>query len=308
MDRSCMVVGAGGFIGYNLCLELHGKYQKIYACDNFFPETILDRFQQLNIEIIEGGVEGFVISQKKYKHIEDIFYFAGNSVPALVETELERGSFSDQEFLVMMLSSLKDQVKKVRFIYGSSGGTVYGRTANVACEETMICQPISAYGLSKYIQEQYIHFFAKKIGFDYFIARISNPYGRILTHGSKNLQGFIDNVVKKVLRNKEIEIWGDGSVIRDFIHIKDLVIALRILTSKNIPSGIYNIGSGQATSLNDVISSIESLGRQMNVTRLESRKIDLEVNVLSVEKIHQTTGWTPKITLQAGLKDLLNPD
>lgn len=306
MSENCLVIGAGGFIGFNLCLELLDKYQNVYGCDNFFSKNILKQLKDRNIKIIEGGIEGFLIAQKEYTHIEDIFYFAGNSVPALVETELERGCFSDQETLVMMLSSLKNMENKIRFVYGSSGGTVYGISpSNHPCDELTPCQPISAYGLSKYIQEQYIQFYAKKLGFDYYIARISNPYGRLLTHGSKNLQGFVDNVVDKILKKEEIEIWGDGSVVRDFIHIQDLSSALYNLTLNTVPSGIYNVGSGQATSLNDVIDTIESLGSDINVTRLESRNIDVKVNVLDIKKIHESTGWSPDISIQIGLKNMI---
>lgn len=305
MKSSCLIVGAGGFIGFNLCLEIHNKYDKIYACDSFFPEKIIEKLTRLNIEIIEGGVEGFVLSKNRYKNIKDIFYFAGISVPALVETELERGCFSDQETLVMMLSSIKEMDEKVTFIYGSSGGTVYGKIDETACKESMPCCPISAYGLSKYIQEQYVQFYANKLGFNYRIARISNPYGRILTHGSKNLQGFIDNAVDKTKKNKKIEIWGDGSISRDFIHINDLTPALCVLAS-NIPSGVYNIGSGHATSLNEVINTIEYLGFGINVSRLKSRNIDVKMNVLDIDKVVSATEWSPKISIEKGLKHLFD--
>lgn len=306
MNNYCLVVGAGGFIGSNLCIELSKQYKKVFACDNFFSEGIIQNFKKSNIEIIEGGIEGFVLAQKKYLHLQDIFYFAGKSIPALVETELERGCFSDQEALVMMLSSFSNMNNRVRFIYGSSGGTVYGNTGNKFCQETMSCKPISSYGLSKYIQEQYIQFFARKIGFDYYIARISNPYGRILTHGSKNLQGFIDNIIYKALNDKTIEIWGDGSTVRDFMHIDDLVTAISSLTKKKIPSGIYNIGSGQATSLNDVIEILQYLIQHINISRFKSRDIDVKVNVLDISKINEFTSWSPKIPIRKGMKDLLS--
>lgn len=304
MDKSCLVVGAGGFIGFNLCRKLAGQYQKIYACDHSFSASILQQLEALNIEIIEGGVEGFVCYQKKYQQISDIFYFAGNAIPALLETELERGCFSDQETLVMMLSSLDKMEHPVRFIYGSSGGTVYGQSDDLPCEESQPCDPISAYGLSKLIQEHYIEFFARKQGFDYYIARISNPYGRIMTHGSKQLQGFIDNAIDKSIKEIPIEIWGDGSIIRDFIHIDDLVTALYSLVVHSPPKGTYNIGSGNPTSLNEIISIITSLKETVHVNKQESRQIDLKNNVLSIDKIKKSVDWLPSISLQKGITSL----
>jgi UDP-glucose 4-epimerase len=305
-DKSCLVVGAGGFIGFNLCRKLVGQYQKIYACDHFFSASILEQLDALNIEIIEGGVEGFICYQKKYQQIADIFYFAGNAIPALLETELERGCFSDQETLVMMLSALNQMEYPIRFIYGSSGGTVYGQSNNSPCEESQHCHPISAYGLSKLIQEHYIEFFARKLGFDYYIARISNPYGRIMTHGSKQLQGFIDNVVDKTIKEIPIEIWGDGNVIRDFIHIDDLVSALYSLVVYTPPKGIYNMGSGKPTSLNEIISIVTSLKKTIQVNKLASRQIDLKNNVLSIDKLQAAINWSPQVSLQKGIDSLLS--
>lgn len=305
INTSCLVVGAGGFIGFNLCLELQKHYQKVYACDHAFSQDILKQLTALNIEIINNGINGFLFLQNQYRHIEDIFYFAGNSVPSLVEQELERGCFTDQETLVKLLSSLKNMDKKVRFFFGSSGGTVYGETGNQACVESMPCQPVSSYGLSKLTQEQYIQFFARKLGFKYYIARISNPYGRIITHPAKSLQGFIDNVIFQSLRHSEIKIWGDGSVARDFIHINDLVNALSALARNEVKSGIYNIASAHSTTLNEVLATIESLGMILNVNYYASRCIDIKVNLLNNDKLRSATSWTPKISIQAGIQNLL---
>ena len=301
----CLVVGAGGFIGFNLCEELLTKYDKVYACDSYFPKHLIDQLQHDNVIIIEGGVESFVLNQNKYYDIEDIYYFAGKSAPSLLEAELDKGYFTDQTTLVMLLEAAVDLKNFCSFIYGSSGGTIYGDSNGLACNEDFKTNPISAYGLSKLTQENYIEFYARRFGYKAKIARISNPYGRLLTHGSKQLQGFIDNSVDKVANKQQIEIWGDGGVVRDYIHINDLILGISALASKSVDSGIYNIGSGIGSTLNEIIAIYMDKGEQANAKYIDSRQIDLPVNILEINKIKNSTGWQPLISLEQGVIELL---
>ncbi len=302
---TCLVVGAGGFIGYNLCLDLAPQCDKLYACDTHFSENILKKLKQSNIEIIEGGIEAFILSIEDYRDVEYIYYFAGKSTPSLLEAELDRGYFSDQEFLVMLLESCSQLKNLVSFVYGSSGGTVYGSSTRLPCRETQSTKPISAYGLSKLLQETYIQFYARRFGFSAKIARISNPYGRVLTHGSKQLQGFIDTSIDKVVNNETIEIWGDGEIIRDYIHITDLVKGVLALAEKSTPQGVYNLGSGRGLSLNDILSIYQQLKIKYQVKYIEARQIDVPVNILDIEKVLQATSWQPDIAIETGIKGIM---
>ncbi len=304
---SCLIVGAGGFIGFNLCLELVKKYGTVFACDTFFSESITLRLREKNIEIIEGGVEGFVLSFERYKNIRDIFYFAGKSTPSLLENEMSKGYFFDQENLVMMLESCSEMPCLHSFIYGSSGGTVYGENDNL-CNESDILKPISAYGLSKQIQESYINFYARRFHFLAKIARISNPYGRALTHGTKHLQGVVDTTINKIKYNEIIEVWGDGNVVRDYIFILDLVQGITAISKKIIPAGVYNIGSGIGHSINDIIKLYKGIELQFKVKYKDSRKIDVRSNILNINKIKNSTGWVPTYDLETGVKELINQE
>ncbi|WP_299873382.1 NAD-dependent epimerase/dehydratase family protein [uncultured Cocleimonas sp.] len=302
----CLVVGAGGFIGFNLCIELHSKYKKIYACDTNFSESIEKKLKEKDIVIIEGGVELFALDLRKYRDVEDIYYFAGKSTPSILEAELNKGYFSDQEILVMMLEASVKLDSLKTFIYGSSGGTVYGDSKEKASQENSPTAPISAYGLSKLNQESYIQFYSRRYGFSAKIARISNPYGRVLTHGSKHLQGFIDTSIDRVLNKEIIELWGDGEVVRDYIHINDLVSGISVLAQNSVEDGLYNIGSGIGYSLNDVLSIYKAMDVSCEVKYLEFRKIDLPISILDVSKILNKTGWRPEIMLESGISEIMN--
>lgn len=306
MNSNSLVIGAGGFIGCNLSIALKEKQHNIYACDTFFSSQVYSDLQKKDINIIEGGVEGLLLDLENYKHINNILYFAGNSTPALVETELSRGYFSDQEALVMMLEACKKLPNLNNFVYASSGGTVYG-IASIAHKETSAIKPISSYGLSKIIQEEYIQFYARKLGFKAKIARISNPYGRKPSqHNNKNLQGFIDVAIEKTIHKQNIQIWGDGTNIRDFIHIKDLASGLSTLLDPKLPAGIYNLGSGTGHSLNQIINIIKNCKLDIKIDYIDSRVIDVPQNTLDISKLTSLSHWHPKITQEAGINMLLS--
>lgn len=304
MRKCCLVIGAGGFIGFNLACQLKETYEKVYVCDTYFHEGIYKQLQQSNVEFIEGGVKRFTLNLEHYQDITHIFYFAGSATPALIETELGRGYFSDQESLLMVLEACKELPTLIDLTYASSGGTVYG-LSDSAHKESSQTAPISAYGLSKLIQEKYVAFYAKRIGFKEKIVRISNPYGRSSTHHNKTLQGFIDVTISKVLSNTEVEIWGDGKVVRDFIHINDLITGIISLSPSDIPAGIYNIGHGQGHSLNQVINHLKELNTAPNIKYLDSRGIDVPISILDIHHIKNVTGWEPKIPLKKGIEKVL---
>ena len=304
-NECCLVVGAGGFIGSNLVSQLRLTYKKIYACDVFFHKETRLQFQKNNIHHIEGGVKGFSLNLTNYQDIEKIFYFAGSATPALLEAELNKGYFSDQQNLLTVLESCKELPKLKEFIYASSGGTVYG-LSDCPHKESFETAPISAYGLSKLIQEQYISFYAQRIGFKEKLARISNPYGKSATHNNKTLQGFIDVTVNKITSNQEINIWGDGRIIRDFLHIEDLITGIIAISEENVPAGIYNIGSGDGHSLNQIINYLRELGASPKVSYLPARGIDIPISILDIDKIKNTTSWVPKLHLKAGIEKMLN--
>jgi UDP-glucose 4-epimerase len=137
-------------------------------------------------------------------------------------------------------------------------------------------------------------------GMDYCILRVANPYGeRQRLTGS---QGVVTFFLHKALENEPVEIWGDGSVVRDYLYILDVIDALRHAMNFAGEPRIFNIGSGAGKRLNEIIEAIEQLlGRPIERRYLPARPFDVPINVLDTTLAHKHLGWQPRVSLRDGL-------
>ena len=175
-----------------------------------------------------------------------------------------------------------------RIVFSSSGGTVYGRLRSIPVPDMDPLDPISAYGVSKVTAEKYCQYYHTAYGIDARVARISNRFGA--GQNPARPQGAVTTFVHRALGGKPIEIWGDGEVVRDFIHITDVADALIALANARLGSGpempIYNIGSGSGSSLNHIIHAIEQqVGSALNILRQPGRAFDVPISILDIARI-----------------------
>lgn len=188
-----------------------------------------------------------------------------------------------------------------RVVFASSGGTVYGAPERLPVVETDPTNPLCAYGSSKLAIEKYLALYTSLQGIS---LRPANPYGPYQLGGTR--VGVIANYVAAVFDNKPIEVWGDGSVIRDYLAIEDLVEAFRLAsTSPHTAAGSYNIGSGEGASIKDVIDTIFSVtGREVDVHYKHGRAYDVPAIVLECSKFKEAASWSPRINLHDGISAL----
>jgi UDP-glucose 4-epimerase len=135
---------------------------------------------------------------------------------------------------------------------------------------------------------------------EYVILRLSNLYGeRQRTQAS---QGAVAVFLGKALRGENVEIWGDGSVVRDYIHISDAVRALTTSVRNDSMERIFNIGSGQGISLNEMLAEIEyATGIKIRRRYLDGRSFDVPASVLAIDRARKVLGWEPKMSFPDGL-------
>ena len=199
----------------------------------------------------------------------------------------------------MLDLAVKYSVKKI--IFTSSGGTVYGVPSEIPITENSLTNPICSYGINKLSIEKYLHLYHHLYNLDYCILRLANPYGQ----GQKLLssQGVISIFIYKALCNHILEIWGDGTTTRDYIYIDDVVRSLVAAIDYNGKEKIFNIGSGQGITLNTLISQIEQiLGYQIKCNYLDSRPLDVPINILNIDRAKYHLDWKPLISLPEGLE------
>jgi UDP-glucose 4-epimerase len=119
-------------------------------------------------------------------------------------------------------------------------------------------------------------------------------------------QGLVAAIISKALRGETNEIWGDGSVIRDYIFIDDVVDALVAAASDQSEGRIFNIGSGFGRSVREILAAIElALGKQLDISWKQGRAADVPASVVAIERARDLMRWVPKTPLDAGLAETI---
>lgn len=295
----CLILGGGGFLGSHLCDALlsQGHFVRILDRPN------LSRFRSIDNEGHLEWLEGDFINQDCVSRAVagcDVVYH-------LVSTTLPRSSNENPVYdvetnvvgtLHMLDAARKNGVRKIIFV--SSGGTVYGVPQAVPVKESHPTEPICSYGIGKLAIEKYLNLFNRLYGIDYCVLRLANPFGERQRIAAE--QGAVAVFLDKALRNEEITIWGDGSVVRDYFYVGDAVTAMTKAIAYTGPSGLFNIGSGAGQSVNQILDAIETLlGTPVKRTYLPARGFDVPINVLDISKAAEFLDWRPKTTFADGL-------
>ncbi len=235
---------------------------------------------------------------------EALFHYAWTTTPA---SSHERWVDDIETNLIGSGRLFRDAVKAgVRHIvFPSSGGTVYGIAKQVPIPEDHPTDPISAHGVVKLSVEKHLQLLHHELGVGYTILRYSNAYGP--GQRVKGAQGAVAAFAQKILAGEPISIWGDGLVVRDFIHVQDIVRAtVQCLVKESALNQVINVGTGVGTSLRELIVAIErASGRKARVENLPPRVFDLPINVLDVAKARRLLDWSPAISLDEGLATVL---
>jgi UDP-glucose 4-epimerase len=205
---------------------------------------------------------------------------------------------------VEMVEALLANGWRGRLVFFSSGGTVYGEALYLPIREDHPKDPISMYGLHKLILERALAQMAEDRGFELVILRVSNPYGSMVT---KPNQGVIPILITAMLRDTEFQIIGDGHAERDYLEITDLIAAVRkvIASEMRKPVEIFNIGSGERTSILDLIAVLTRLTGHELRTVYSASKDDVKSNVLDCSRAQEMLGCEAKVSLEDGLAKLV---
>ena len=195
------------------------------------------------------------------------------------------------------------------FIYFSSGGAIYDDSINKFQKpftEDSFLAPRSVYGKLKIRTEDFLtNFSQKKTKTSIYSARLANPYGIIRRDGKE--QGVIPIYRDNITLNKSVYKYGDGSQVRDYIHIEDVVKAIDKIINYKGRFHTFNIGTGIGTSLSQLIMIIESLLKlKADIIELPERDTDMRYSVLDCNRALKELDWAPLIKLKQGLLKTFN--
>jgi UDP-glucose 4-epimerase len=303
--KAILFVGGAGFIGSNLIkMFCEDGFYTIFVLEPYFAN--LSRLNAYNdkIIIIQGALsdEDLMISIIQENNIQIVVHLVSTLIPGSSYIDYKR-EFENIIFPSIRLMSLCAE-KRVKFVYFSSGGAVYGKGNNEILNEMDNLAPISYYGLSKQILENSIMFENRFRGLKYLIVRPSNPfgYGQALNAS----QGLIAVSIGKILANEPIEVWGNGNSIRDYIFIDDLAYAFFQLVDNSVENETINIGSGDGYSINEIIQLLEGVvGHKINVKYENARSVDVDRAVLDIRKLHSFID-VKKTTMEVSMRLFYN--
>ncbi len=297
-DKKILVLGGNGFIGSHLVDALIENGYSVKLFDR--PNTVfLGGINALNVEMIYGDLNSEADIAAAVVGCDICFHLISTVVPASSNMDPIFDIETNLIGTVKLLNhAVKAGLKKIIFL--SSGGTVYGVPTQLPIDENHPTNPLCSYGITKLAIEKYLHLYQQLYGLDYTVLRLANPFGeRQRIHAT---QGAVAVFLGKALRNEKIEIWGDGSVVRDYIHISDVVTAMLSSMTYNGSERILNIGSGHGISLNEVLDGIELVtGNKVARCYTPQRAFDVPISVLAIDRAVNALNWKPDTTFITGL-------
>lgn len=292
----CAVLGAGGFIGTNLCRALIGRVESLRA----FGRRQLFSDALRGCEWMQGNFADPTCMVTAITGCDVVFHLVNATTPASANVDKVADLNTNVINTLHLLNACREcGVRRVVFV--SSGGTIYGIPNQVPTPETAPTNPISAYGISKLAIEKYLSLYEYLYGLEFRVLRVANPFGPFQM--ATKHQGVIAAFLHSALSRMPIEMWGDGSVIRDYVYIDDVVESMLLAATHEGHGRIFNIGSGEGRSLNNIIAAIEELlGTKLSVERRSSRPVDVPVSILDNTFAAKDLNWQPNTVFKEGLR------
>lgn len=297
-----ILFGGAGFIGTNLAIELsQDENNDITLVDrdiNFFED--LRKLNLQKFSYVESDFSENTNFDELLEGQEVVYHLVSTTVPTTSNQQIPQELSANIIVTSKLLEAcVRQNVKKVIFI--SSGGTVYGKEVCCPLKEETPTYPISSYGLQKITIEKLLYLYHYMYNLDYRIVRLSNPYGPY--QRPNGILGAVTTFTYKALNDEEITVFGDGSVVRDFIYIDDAVDAIIKIATQNVEQKTFNLGCGYGTSIKqllDIISS--SLNIHLKIKYVEGRSVDVPVNYLDIQRYEKYFGTLSPISLEEGIK------
>lgn len=269
--RKVLVLGGNGFIGKNLASYFIKQNDEVYSFDITTPED-----KEGDIHYIEGDFFDDYVLKRAIQDMDVIYHGVCTLNPGNSNDKFIMGYERDFVQTVKLCSWLKDT--KTRMIFLSSGGTVYGNQEIQPIKEEAVPVPINHYGNLKLCIENTIRTCNFQSRQNMLIARISNPYGRGQDY--RKGVGFVDASLKHGIHGEDIEVWGNGEIIRDYIYIDDVCRMLYTLSHYQGDREVFNISSMVGTSQNDVLGIIQKIFPDIRIRYKESRSVDAKKIIL----------------------------
>jgi UDP-glucose 4-epimerase len=292
-----LVLGGSGFLGSHIVDKFLAEKHDVTVYD-LYPERFRRSPRGIKFHTGDFGNVGA---------LDELIATGFDAVIHCVSTTTPKSSNESPEFdiqsnvigtLYLLDICVKHKVGKLVFM--SSGGTVYGDIGALdMVDETHAVRPMCSYGVSKLTIEHYLDVYKHLRGLDYVALRLSNPYGE--RQSPLRALGALTVFLHRTLKHQTVEVWGDGTVTRDFIYVGDVASAVYLATINKI-SGVFNVGTGTGLALREILNQIvRVIDVEPSVNWLPSRSFDVPRIVLDAGKLKEATHWNCTTSLGDGI-------
>jgi len=301
MPETILVTGGAGFIGSHLVKELVKTGYSVRVLDNLSNGS-LENIREIinNVEFIKGDIRDKSVVEDALKGVDAVVHLAAliDVAESVEKPELYLDVNVNGTF------NLAKASKKVSTFIFASTCAVYGEPVKIPIGEDHPLNPKSPYAATKIAGEAFVQAYGNLYGYRPVILRFFNVYG---PRQSKAYAGVITEFVKKATRGEPPIIFGDGEQTRDFVHVKDVTKAIINALDSDNASGIYNIGSGVAITINDLAHLILKLAGKTNVEPVHEppRPGDIKHSQANINRAKKELGYSPSVSLEEGIREIL---
>ena len=302
-----LITGGLGFIGSNLVDSLSKKNHKIKILTKTLSKknNIKNSYDKVEIEKINlTNFKRLGQIIEKFKP-DIIIHLAGNTSHSKSFEEPLGDIDSNSKTTLFMLEKIRELGLSCKFVLGSTF-IVIGKPTKLPVTESTPCNPTTIYGTNKLASEHFCKIYHDVYGLDTVIFRITNSYGpREQVISTKNAVNFL---IHEAFNRKEISIYNKGKFFRDFIYIDDVVSGINVILKKGKAGELYWISSGKKTWFYEFANILEKNTNCKVVypkTPTYTKKVDVGNFIVNNAKLRKL-GWSPKISINVGIKKTLN--
>ena len=306
-DSRVLVIGGLGFIGVNLTTRLSvlGAKVSVLTPDRAKHASDIPSFERHGVEIVEGDLRDGALISRRVVGCDVVINLSGQSgaVRSMDDpwTDLDvnvRGN-------LVLLEALRAQNRDAKVIFAGSR-LQYGHVHRLPAHEDEPQVPLSVHALNKQTVEQYLDLYQRLFGIRYAVARITNPYGPGQPAG-RTAYGVINRMIHLAIADRPLTIYGEGTQLRDYIHVDDVTTALVAMAASPKTDGrAYNVGSGTGTRMVDLASQVIAIAGAGRIEHVAwpalAQQIETGDFVADISRIKRELAWGPTIELRPGLE------
>lgn len=311
--KKVLILGGLGFLGLNLVQALIDQQAEITILASTLHPIAIKWLEEISVgkhvDVYQGNIQDEALMREHLQRGDVIFNFAGRSGAAKSLADASQDMHTNIAGHLNILETLRKLQRHPRVVFVSSR-LVYGATGAQLVNEDFPLNPTSIYGLHKLTVEHYYRLYSLHHGIPYTIIRLTNPYGPYQDPERKDF-GIVNKFIISAIQNETIEIYGNGSQLRDYIYIEDVTDALiKAAIADTTENKIFNLGYGTSITLEEMVHQIIGLvgsGKIQNIFwPSQAQKVETGDFRCDIDRITSALHWKPKFTLEEGLIRTIN--